>query len=243
MTVLKTDVSPAVRRAADLPNSEPVRERARLVVVLTTIAISVVGVSVLSMVPWSDWRTAVLINLVENTILIVSRIRSRDRLIPRLILFGLALGFTELLADAWLVDYTRTLDYSLGGGPMIWRSPAWMPLAWEVVALQIGYLGLRLDGWRKGVGHLLTGVIGAINIPFYEEMALRVHWWRYVNCRMFLHTPGYIILGEFLIAITIGYLARSTRAGRWSWSFLSGVLAGLAIFACYAAAYGAIEGW
>ena len=81
-----------------------------------------------------------------------------------------------------------------------------MPLAWEVVALQIGYLGLRLDEWRQGVGLLLTGVIGAINIPFYEEMALRVHWWRYVNCWMLLHTPGYIILGEFLIAITIGYL-------------------------------------
>jgi hypothetical protein len=24
-------------------------------------------------------------------------------------------GFTELAADAWLVDYTRTLDYSIGG--------------------------------------------------------------------------------------------------------------------------------
>jgi hypothetical protein len=28
-------------------------------------------------------------------------------------------GFKELAADAWLVDYTKTLDYSIGGGPMI----------------------------------------------------------------------------------------------------------------------------
>ena len=47
-------------------------------------------------------------------------------------------GLAELLADAWLVDYTRTLDYSIGGGPMIWRSPVWMPQAWEVVAVQFG---------------------------------------------------------------------------------------------------------
>ena len=56
-------------------------------------------------------------------------------------------GFGELPADAWLVDYTRTLDYSIGGGPMIWRSPLWMPLAWEVVAVQFGYIGLRL--WER----------------------------------------------------------------------------------------------
>ena len=157
-------------------------------------------------------------------------------------LFGLAVGGTELLADAWLVDATGTLDYSLGGGPIIWRSPAWMPLAWEAVAVQFGYLGMRLHEWRKGLGLLLTGVLGAINIPFYEEMALRDRWWRYANCRMLLNTPYYIILGEFLIAITIGYLATATRAGRWSRS-LAGVLAGLGIFASYAIAYRAIEGW
>jgi hypothetical protein len=43
---------------------------------------------------------------------------------------GVVVGFTELAADAWLV--------------VIWRSPLWMPLAWEVVAVQFGYVGLRL---------------------------------------------------------------------------------------------------
>jgi hypothetical protein len=61
---------------------------------------------------------------------------------------------------------------------------------------------------------LLAGLIGAVNIPFYEEMALRVRWWRYAACRMFLHTPNYILVGEFLIAVAIGYLATSTRSGR-----------------------------
>ena len=58
-----------------------------------------------------------------------------------------------------------------------------------------------------------------------------------------LHTPYYIIVGEFLIAVAIGYLATSTRSGRWSRSLAAGVLAGLAIFACYAVSFRAIEGW
>src|SRR5206468_3266789 len=130
----------------------------------------------------------------ENAILIAFSIRRKDRLIPQLMLFGLAVGCTELLADAWLVDTTGTLDYSPGGGPMIGRSPAWMPLAWEMVAVQLGYIGMRLFEWRGWLGLLLTGLIGAINIPFYEEMALLTRWWRYANCRMLLHTPYYIIL-------------------------------------------------
>jgi hypothetical protein len=224
------------------PGLASTREHARLAVVLTTIAISIAGVILFSFAPWSDWRTGLLLSIVENAILIGFSITTGDRLIPHLMLFGLAVGSSELLADAWLVDATRTLDYSPGGGPMIWRSPAWMPLAWEVVAVQLGYLGLRLFEWRKGLGLLLAGVIGAINIPFYEEMALKVRWWRYADCRMFLHTPYYIILGEFLIAVVIAALAGQTRYERWSRSILAGLLAGLGIFACYALGYFAMEG-
>src|SRR4051812_34234303 len=208
------------------PSQDSTREGARLVMILTTIAISIAGVTLFSFVPWSDWRTGLLLNIIENTILIGFCIGLRDRLIPHLMLFGFVVGGVELLADAWLVDATRTLDYSLGGGPMIWRSPAWMPLAWEMVAVQFGYLGLRLSEWRKGLGLLLNGIIGATNIPFYEEMALKVHWWRYTHCRMLLHTPYYIILGEFLIAICLGAMARQTRHERWSRTILAGGVAG-----------------
>src|SRR4030095_5263235 len=146
-------------------------------------------------------------------------------------------GLAELPADAWLVDYTRTLDYSIGGGPMIWRSPLWMPLAWEVIAVQFGYIGLRL--WERfgNVGLLMIGLLGAINIPFYEEMARRIHWWQYSACRMISFTPWYIILGEFGIAITLALLARNLRLGSWRGAVLSGIAGGLSIFICYALAF------
>ena len=150
-------------------------ERGRLRVVLATIAINIVAVSLLVFAPWSNWRTGLALNLVDNCLLVGFALVRRDELLGRFVIFGLAVGITELAADAWLVDYTRTLDYSVGGGPMIWRSPLWKPLAWEVVALQFGYIGLRLWERFDKVGLLLVALLGAVNIPFYEEMARKIH--------------------------------------------------------------------
>src|SRR2546423_6338306 len=154
-------------------------ERGRLWIVLATIAINIVAVSLLTLAPWSDWRTGAALNVVDNCLLVGFVLFRSDALLARFLVFGLLVGFAELPADAWLVDYTRTLDYSIGGGPMIWRSPLWMPSAWEVVAVQFGYIGLRL--WERfgKTGLLMIGLLGAINIPFYEEMARRIHWWQY----------------------------------------------------------------
>jgi hypothetical protein len=174
---------------------------------------------------------------VNNCLLLGFAVVRRDALLGRFLLFGIIVGLTELSADAWLVDYTGTLDYSIGGGPMIWRSPLWMPFAWEVVAGQFGYIGLRL--WERfgKLGLLLIGLLGAINIPFYEEMARRIHWWQYSNCRMISFTPRYIILGEFGIALVFALLARRLRRGSWRVAVVTGLTGGLSIFACYAVAF------
>ena len=186
-------------------------ERGRLGIVLATIVINVVAVSLLTFAPWSDWRTGASLNIVDNCLLVGFALVRRDALLWRFLLFGVVVGFVELPADARLVDYTRTLDYSIGGGPMIWRSPLWIPLAWEVVAVQFGYIGLRL--WERfgKFGLLMIALLGAINIPFYEEMARRIHWWQYGGCRMISFTPWYIILCEFGIALAFALLARTLR--------------------------------
>jgi hypothetical protein len=167
----------------------------------------------------------------------------RDVVLARFMVFGLAVGFAELAADAWLVDYTKTLDYSIGGGPMIWRSPIWMPFAWEIVAVQFGYVGLWLKDRFGGQGLLAIGLLGAINIPYYEEMARRINWWQYGNCRMLSYTPYYIILGEFGIAIILALLARCVANREWRDAALAGVAGGLGIFVCYAVAYGITDGF
>ena len=212
-------------------------ERGRLRIVIATIVINVVVVSSLTFAPWSDWRTGAALNFVDNCLLIGFALVRRDALLGRLLIFGLTVGLTELAADAWLVDYTCTLDYSIGGGPMIWRSPVWMPLAWEVVAVQFGYIGLRL--WERfgKPGLVMIGLVGAINIPFYEEMARRIHWWQYNGCKMISLTPWYIILGEFGIAVAFACLARMLRRTSWPGAVAVGILGGLSIFVCYAVAF------
>lgn len=212
-------------------------ERARLGVVIATIIINVTAVSLLALVPWSDWRTGLALNLVDNCLLVGVAIVRRDALLGRFLIFGLLVGFSELPADAWLVDATRTLDYSVGGGPLIWRSPIWMPLAWEVVAVQFGYLGIRLWEWRGRAGLLLVALLGAINIPFYEEMARKIHWWRYVGCRMISFTPWYIVVGEFGIAFSLAVLARALHRASLLRAALLGICGGMAIFVCYAVAF------
>ncbi len=217
--------------------SDLVLEPGRLRVVIATIVINIVAVSLLTFVPWSDWRTGAVLNIVDNCLLVGFVLVRSDALLARFLLFGLVVGFTELAADAWLVDYTRTLDYSIGGGPMIWRSPLWMPLAWEVVAVQFGYIGLRL--WERfgKLGLFMIALLGAINIPFYEEMARRIHWWQYSGCRMISFTPWYIILGEFGIALVFTLLARTLRRGSVRTAIIAGIAGGISIFACYAVAF------
>ena len=98
---------------------DPALERDRLRVVIATIVINVIAVSLLTFAPLSDWRTGAALNLVDNCWLVGFAVVRRDALLARFLLFGILVGLTELAADAWLVDYTRTLDYSIGGGPMI----------------------------------------------------------------------------------------------------------------------------
>ncbi len=221
-----------------LPDAHnPALERGRLCVVIATVVINVIAVSLLTFAPWSDWRTGAALNFVDNCLLVSFAVVRRDALLARFLLFGVVVGLTELAADAWLVDYTRTLDYSIGGGPTIWRSPLWMPLAWEVVAVQFGYIGLRL--WERfgKTGLLIIGLLGAINIPFYEQMARRIHWWQYGGCRMISFTPWYIILGEFGIALVFALLARTLRRDSWRVAVVAGLSGGVSIFVCYAVAF------
>ena len=213
-------------------------ELRRLRVVLATIVINVIAVALLTLAPWSDWKTGLVLNLFDNALLIGFVVLYHDALLMRLMIFGLVTGIAELAADAWLVDFTRTLDYSAGGGPMLWRSPIWMPFAWEIVVVQFGCLGLWLRDRFGGAGLAAVGVLGAINIPYYEEMARRIHWWQYSGCRMISNTPYYIILGEFGIAIALTLLAKSLRHGSAVKTGLLGVAGGAAIFICYAFAYG-----
>jgi hypothetical protein len=107
-----------------IPDAKDSLGQRRLLIVISTIALNIIAVWLLTFVSWSDWRTGVALNFIDNAILLWFVVKHGDRLLARFMLFGLAVGVAELAADAWLVDYTKTLDYSIGGGPILWRSPS-----------------------------------------------------------------------------------------------------------------------
>jgi len=81
---------------------DPKLERERLLVVIATIVINVIAVSLLRFAPWSNWRTGAALNFVDNCLLVGFTVVRRDALLERFLLFGVMVGFTELIGDAWL---------------------------------------------------------------------------------------------------------------------------------------------
>lgn len=219
-------------------------ERTRLRTVLATVALSVFTVLALRDRPWSDGRTALALNGVSIVLFLGHIIYYRDASLARLLLFGLGLGVVELVADALCIRCTRTLDYSVAHSPLLGLSPFWMPTAWMVVAAQIGYLGrLLMSRFGSIQGMALTAMLGAVNIPFYEEMAYHAHWWRYGNCWMLGHTPLYIIAAEMTIGLTLGPLAAwAMRAGAtWRDAAFAGLIGGLSTIWGGLLGYGLVE--
>lgn len=215
--------------------------RGRFGIIVFTGVVNVVALCVFAQASWSDWRTGLALSLFDNAVFLAYLYFRRDGVLGRLMLFGLVVGLTALVADAWLVNVVRALDYSIGEGPKLWRSPIWMPLAWEVLAVQIGCIGIAvMEKWSSN-GLLAVGLVGSLGIPFIEPLAAQANWWQFRDCKMFFHTPYFVVLGEFAIVVCIILGARVARRGLIARALNSGVMVGAGIFASYAVAYWLME--
>ncbi len=222
-------------------------EAARLRTVLLTVATSVFAVAIFAGKPWSDGTTAALLSAVNLTSFVVHIVRFRDTGMARLLWWGLCLGVVELVADALCVHFTGTLDYRMARSAMIWESPWWMPFAWMLVGTQIGYLGTRfIERFGAVRGAALSALVGAVNIPFYEEMARYAHWWEYQFCRMLpmTHTPVYIVIAELVIGCALAPCARvALRGTSWREATIAGIVAGIATIIGGLIGFGIAEGF
>ena len=146
-------------------------------------------------------------------------------LLGRLMLVGFVAGICELFTDASGQYVVHSLIYPRGE-LTIWTSPLYMPLSWLVTLTYLGYMSWRLRallGWRIAI--LLCGLIGAIDIPVFEEISYYGGWWRYVPTHfMFGHTPVYVVLFEGLVIATLPLLF--DRLERRSW-IETGLLGGV----------------
>ncbi len=215
----------------------------RLYVVLFSMAFSVGFSTVCSRWAGSDGRSAVALDLANLALLGAYAVVSGDRPILGLFLAAGVFGLVELLADFLCVRCTGTLDYSVARSLMVLESPWWMPFSWALVAVQVGVSGdaaIRRFGFVRGM--LLTGLLGSLLIPAYEEMAWGANWWRYQNCLRVGHTPLYIVLAEAVIGVGLsvfGYFALRVCSLRAT--VLLGVAAGGVTILGGVAGWGTIE--
>lgn len=155
------------------------------------------------------------------------RVRSVRPLLGRLMLAGLIAGFCELFTDASGQQVVHSLIYPPGEWT-IWASPIYMPLTWMVTLTYLGYLSWRLRAlldWRMAT--LLCGLIGAIEIPLFEEMSYYGGWWRYAPVHLMAgHTPLYVSLFEGLVVAALPLLFYRIERRSWLQVAAVGVIIG-----------------
>lgn len=204
-------------------------EKLRDIVVFSTMGLAV-GVLVLCAFVWPGWEGAFIWGFLFFAVYSIYAWIAKDRLMWRFIIFSLIAGFVELIADWWLVVHTKTLIYP-AGEPMIWESPAYMPFAWAVVLVQIGYIGYIIHQRSNlKIATIAVGVLGCIVIPFYEYLAINAGWWSYVNAPLWGIVPKYIYIAEGLLMLTIPDLFdRSDKASPVKLTIL-GIVQGLVMW-------------
>ena len=164
--------------------------------------------------------------------------RTGDSWVRYWLVFGLVAGFTELIADYWLVTQTHSLVYPQDE-PMVVVSPLYMPFAWAVVLLQGSVIAHWLVRRMKPVfAGLLTALLCSVNIPLYEHIAKDAGWWYYQDTPMIFNAPYYIIVGEFLLGFPLAWMALSMqRKKSLTFAAALGVAEGLVILVAYVIAW------
>jgi hypothetical protein len=154
--------------------------------------------------------------------------RSIRPLLGRLLLMGFIAGLCELFTDASGQYVAYSLIYPVGA-LTLWTSPLYMPLSWMVILTHLGYITWRLRallGWRGA--SLLSAILGAIQIPLFEEMAYYGGWWRYKPVHLMIgHTPIYVLLFEGLVIAALPLLYDRIERRSWRQVALIGVIVGV----------------
>ncbi|MBU3676355.1 MAG: hypothetical protein FGM54_04135 [Chitinophagaceae bacterium] len=165
----------------------------------------------------------------------------KDMFLKQLLLFGIIAGTVELLADCWLVETAQNLVYP-ANEPKLLCSPNYMPFAWAVVLVQVGYLGYLISSKVKMFeAMLLSMLIGMVFIPVFEQCAFWAEWWYYKPCKMLLNTPWYIIMAEGIICFFLPAIFFVETQKRIIATVLFGLAQGLLIFIAYYISYKLIE--
>ena len=189
---------------------------------------------------WLDWgnTSAFLLSIGMFVCIAWYAYKTADSFMQRLLLLGISAGITELIADKWLVEGIHVLQYPAHEATLL-ASPAYMPFAWAVILIQIGYVSYIYTFKKAKIpAAVFSLIIAIIGLPIFNFFAKNAHWWEYSSTESaFLDTPHFIIMGNILICLVLPGIFRNQLNSSASKSVLSGILLGLWIFASFYFSY------
>lgn len=212
-------------------------ERARWTMVLGSLALAIGLVLVFwatSFGPWGGWILAVGL----NGIIVAHIIRERDVFLAKLLLFGIVAGFAELPSDYFSVGMKDVLVYP-DVGPFIWTSPAYMPFGYSVLMVQFGWLSRWFyRRWGMPRALLFAGLLGVVNVPFYEYFAKGAGFWYYQNTGMLFDTvPPFIIFGELAFVAILPPIVKHIEKSGWGAPIGWGLVEGVVMYVAWAVGF------
>lgn len=198
----------------------------------------VFGYIVVSSFLCNGWVYASLLAIGVWVILVGYALYTKDKMLLHFIALATVAGFTELIADNWLVNGIDKLTYHVDE-PHLVASPLYMPFAWAVVLTQIGYIGWKLiHRWGLIKACLFTGVLGGLIIPVYEHCAKGACWWTYHDWNHeWFNTPYFIILGEALLMLLVPFAMQKVVQKNYLTALVWGIICGLWIWVSYFIGY------
>ena len=194
--------------------------------------------SVVSSITEAGPGSAAIVTYLLFAVYVIYTVVTKNRVMVRLLVFGLIAGIMELYTDDYLVVTINSLVYP-GNEPMIWSSPLYMPLAWANVIIQLSYYGILLSRW-KGIGasSIIMAIAGGMYIPLYEHLAKGAGWWWYkLNTLMVFNAPVYVIVCEALISLSLPLLIYLSIKKKYVWTIGLAILEGVWIYVSAVIAY------
>ena len=209
----------------------------RTILIFITLGYIIVG-ALISSYLGIGWITAAFLTFSTIAAFLVFAYVKKDKLLAHILVFAIIAGFTELLADYWLINGIQRLVY-IDAGPFVAASPLYMPFAWAFVLTQLGYLGWLLSyRWNLWKAMLFSAICGGVIIPYYEFLAKNANWWYYrLPEKQLLNTPYLIILGEAIIIGILPFVFRKIEKLKLIHSIILGIFVGLWIWSSYFIAY------
>jgi len=187
------------------------------------------GIALVSAKYALGWMAATGSVLVSGAMLLVFCLKHSEPFFIRLFVFGVALGFAELINDTYLID-KAILIYS-PGGPYVLETPLYMPFSWALLIITNGTVAAWLYGKLGPVkSPFAMAIVSGLYIPGFEALAAKADWWHYQNVPFWLGAPAFVVLGEALLALPLPWMSTFLARRGFAVAIGLGVVEGLVVF-------------